>query len=35
MTMKKIEQEYLTGERALFAAKDMCINNTIFANGPK
>ncbi len=31
--MKKIEQQYLTGERALFHAKDMSIHYTTFADG--
>lgn len=31
--MKKIEQQYLTGERALFHAKDMKIYYTTFAEG--
>lgn len=31
--MKKIEQQYLTGERALFHAKDMSIHYSTFADG--
>ena len=32
-TMKLIKQEFLTGERALFMAKDMEIHDTVFADG--
>ncbi len=31
--MKKINQQYLTGERALFKARDLQINNSTFADG--
>lgn len=31
--MKKIEREFLTGERALFNSKDLYIENTIFDDG--
>lgn len=31
--MKEIRQEFLTGERALFHAKNLCIYDTIFADG--
>lgn len=33
MNRKKIEQEFLTGERALFMAKDLEIYDTIFTDG--
>ena len=31
--MKEIRQEFLTGERALFQGEDLCIYDTIFADG--